>query len=58
MLTEGYLKDDVNFGNKLLFEIDFDQTILKHTITEINATVDQLKKRWLSINLCGLHTAA
>jgi hypothetical protein len=43
MFTEGYLKDDVSFGNKLSFKINFDQTILKHPITEINAAVDQLK---------------
>jgi hypothetical protein len=42
MNTSGYLKDDVSSGNKLSFKIEFDQTLLKRTISEIDEALFQL----------------
>ena len=42
MNATGYLRDDVSFGNELSFTIEFDQTFLKQTISEINTALYQL----------------
>ncbi len=44
MKLTGYLKDDASFGNKLSFEIGFDQTFLKSSISELNYVLKQIEK--------------
>ena len=39
MKLTGFLKDNVSFGNKLHFEIEFDQSFLPKTISELNSTL-------------------
>ena len=40
----GFLKDDVAFENKLSFEIRYDQTLLWHTISEIDDALFELSR--------------
>ena len=40
--AEGYLLDDLGIGNKLTFEIHYDQTLLWHTISEIDEALFEL----------------
>lgn len=40
--AEGYLADDLGMGNKLNFAIEYDQTLLWHTISEIDEALFEL----------------
>jgi hypothetical protein len=40
----GYLKDNVSFGNKLSFEINFDQTFLRGSISGLNTVLKQIEE--------------
>ena len=42
MEVNGSLKDDISFGNRLTFVIEFDQTFLERTIFEIDEAISQL----------------
>jgi len=42
--ASGFVRDDASFGNRLTFGIEFDQTLLWHTISEIDEAVFELKK--------------
>jgi hypothetical protein len=42
MRAAGFLIDKFDAGNKLTFEIDFDQTLLFHTLSEINDALFEL----------------
>lgn len=44
VLASGYLLDDFVCGNKLHFEIRYDQTLLWHTIAEIDEALFELRK--------------
>src|ERR1700722_932222 len=39
----GYVKDDASFGNRLTFELKFDQTLLWHTVSELDEALFELK---------------
>lgn len=41
--ASGYLLDDFVCGNKLYFNINYDQTLLWHTISEIDETLFELR---------------
>jgi hypothetical protein len=41
----GYANDDVSFRNRLSFELRFDQTLLRHTISELDDAILELRKR-------------
>jgi hypothetical protein len=41
----GYLSDDLSSGNKLEFEIQYDQTLLWHTIAEIDEASFELSQK-------------
>lgn len=41
----GYLSDDLAAGNKLEFEIRYDQTLLWHTISEIDEALFELSQK-------------
>ncbi|MFL6227174.1 MAG: hypothetical protein ACJ741_00180 [Pyrinomonadaceae bacterium] len=43
--TTGYLLDDLASGNKLEFEIKYDQTLLWHTISEIDEALFELSQK-------------
>jgi hypothetical protein len=43
--ASGYLKDDASFGNRLKFKIEYDQTLLFHTICEINEALFQFERK-------------
>lgn len=43
MEVRGFLRDDASFGNRLTFVIEFDQTFLEHTISEIDEALSQLE---------------
>lgn len=40
--VSGHLRDDASFGNRLTFELGIDQTYLKQTISQLNATISEL----------------
>ncbi len=42
MEVNGFLRDDISFGNRLTFVIEFDQTFLERTIFEIDEAISQL----------------
>ena len=42
MNTTGFIRDDVSSGNELSFTIKFDQTLLWHTISEIDEALMKL----------------
>jgi len=44
VLASGYLRDDFVCGNKLHFNIRYDQTLLWHTIAEIDEALFELRK--------------
>ncbi len=44
MYMTGFLKDDVSSGNELAFVIEFDQTLLRQTIHEIDNALFQLRE--------------
>ena len=41
----GFLLDDLGSGNKLEFEIQYDQTLLWHTISEIDKALFELSRK-------------
>ena len=41
----GFLLDDLASGNKLEFEINYDQTLLWHTISEIDEALFELSQK-------------
>jgi len=45
MTATGFLRDGVGFGNELSFTIEFDQTTLQRTISEIDKALRQLGAR-------------
>lgn len=40
----GHVKDDASFGNCLTFALEFDQTMLQRTLSELRHAVSQLQK--------------
>jgi hypothetical protein len=43
--AKGFLLDDLASGNKLEFEINYDQTLLWHTISEIDEALFELSQK-------------
>jgi hypothetical protein len=43
--VKGFLLDDLASGNKLEFEINYDQTLLWHTISEIDEALFELSQK-------------
>ena len=43
--TSGYLRDDFISANELRFEIFYDQTLLRRTISEIDKALSELSKK-------------
>ena len=41
--VSGYVKDDASFGNRLSFELGFDQTVLRRTLSELDDVIRQLR---------------
>ena len=40
----GYVKDDASFGNRLTFELQFDQTMLRGTLSELSHALSVLEE--------------
>ena len=40
----GHVKDDASFGNRLTFTLEFDQTILQRTLSELSRALSELHK--------------